>query len=91
VIRVGGKQREKVGVGCAGSLTGMCSSFAVTTFSDGYRYSHQNWCPMTVTSMALPWGGCVLDGGDYTRGGQEKTTTMRIGMTVHASSTCVLP
>ena len=32
------------------------SSFAVTIPSCGYRNSHQNWCPMTVTSRAV--AGC---------------------------------
>src|SRR5262249_18792121 len=42
----------KVGVGWAGSLTGTWSSLAVTTPSLGYRNSHQNWWPITVTSTA---------------------------------------
>ena len=35
VIGIGGKSLRNVGVGCAGSLTGMCSSFAVTIPSFG--------------------------------------------------------
>src|ERR1700722_15563921 len=60
---VSADDRERyVGVGFAGSLIGTCSSFAVTTPSFGYRYSHQNWCPITVTSSALAGFGaaCVL-------------------------------
>ena len=34
---------RNVGVGFAGSLTGTCSSLAVTMPCCGYRYSHQNW------------------------------------------------
>src|SRR6266852_5263581 len=82
---------RKVGVGCAGSLTGMCSSFAVTTFSDGYRYSHQNWWPMTVTSMALLGWAAFWMLAITRAAARNRTTTIRIGMTVHASSTCVLP
>src|ERR1700722_18822987 len=33
---------KKVGVGCEGSLTGTCNSFAVTIPNVGYRNSHQN-------------------------------------------------
>src|ERR1700676_5400808 len=82
---------RKVGVGCAGSLTGMCSSFAVTTFSDGYRYSHQYWCPITVTSMALPGRAAFWIPAITRAVARNRTTTMRIGMTVHASSSWVLP
>src|ERR1700722_4066035 len=77
---------RKVGVGCAGSLTGMCSSFAVTTPSEGYRYSHQKWCPITVTSIAL-LGWTAFWMLAITRAvARNSTTTIRIGITVHASS-----
>src|ERR1700691_910126 len=82
---------RKVGVGCAGSLTGMCSSFAVTTFSDGYRYSHQNWWPITVTSIAFRGGDAVWIEAITRAAARKRVKTMRMGMPVHASSTCVLP
>src|SRR6185295_10778635 len=80
-----------VGVGCDGSLTGTCSSFAVTTPNFGYRYSHQYWWPTTTTSTAsrgfsAPWMLAI------TRAvARKSTTTMRIGMTVQAISTSLLP
>src|ERR1700722_7990335 len=74
---------RKVGVGCAGSLAGMCSSLAVTTFSDGYRYSHQYWWPITVTSMALPGRAAFWMPAIIRAAARNKATTMRIGITVH--------
>src|SRR5271156_5358638 len=73
---------RKVGVGWAGSLTGMCNSLAVTTLSDGYRYSHQNWCPMTVTSIELA-GLTGFWMPEITRAvARNRTTTIRTGITV---------
>ena len=42
VIRIRGKQSDECRCRMTGSLTGTCNSLAVTTFSPGYRNSHQN-------------------------------------------------
>ncbi len=41
-------------------------------FSGGYRYSHQYWCPVTVTFYSVSRLGGVLKPRDYTRGRQEE-------------------
>jgi|CZKL01.1.fsa_nt_gi hypothetical protein len=43
---------KNVGLGALLLLSGTCSSFAVTTLYCGYRNSHQNWWPTTITSSA---------------------------------------
>src|SRR4029077_11975570 len=76
---------RNVGVGCAGSLTGTCSSFADTTPNFGYRYSHQNWCPITTTSRAsFGFGGCWMLA--ITRAvARNSATTISTGTIVQAS------
>src|SRR5499425_3099638 len=80
-----------VGVGLAGSLTGTWSSLAVTIPSFGYRISHHHWLPTTVISSAS--GGCARRSmpQTYRAVTRNRTTTIRSGTMVHASSICVLP
>src|SRR5207249_11159235 len=69
----------------------MCSSFAVTIPSPGYRNSHQNWCPMAVTSRAVAGFGASWTAWITRAVARNNTTTISIGMIVQASSICVLP
>src|SRR5215475_11170945 len=77
---------RNVGFGRAGSLTGMCSSFAVTIPSFGYRYSHQYWCPMAVTSIAVAGFGASWTAWITRAVAINNTTTIRTGIIVQASS-----
>src|SRR5262249_26908629 len=69
----------------------MCSSFAVTIPSFGYRYSHQYWCPMAVTSIAVAGFGASWTAWITRAVAINNTTTIRIGMIVQAISICLLP
>ena len=80
-----------VGVALSGLLTGTCSSFAVTIPSDGYRNSHHHWWPIAVTWSAPDGLGAFWIASIVRAPVSASTTTMSTGITVHASSTCVLP
>ena len=87
VIGVGGKQLDESRAGCAGSLTGTCSSFAVTMFrpdSETPTRTDDRWRPLQLHWRVEPLFWTLA----MTRAvAMNKATTIRIGMTVHASST----
>src|SRR5215470_1790269 len=82
---------RNVGVGCSGSLAGMCISFAVTMPSLGYRNSHQYWCPIAVISSAVAGLGASWIAWITRAVARNSTATIKTGITVHANSICVLP